>query len=266
MSPELVAGLGGALLGAFLTGVFGWWLHRIEQTSAQHEELRNIITKLVDLQEEFQTKVMPITDLQMREFAGTLLNTKRTVYLESAQNLVRKIPRTVSSSEYARLAFEFANDSNFTQAEAYYERALQSAQSTLAKVVAARGIAAFYFGQGPQRDFARARQYFEQAIDLLKNPTDAYSLYTLGYTYETWGLVELYNGFIDEGNRKLSFARKYYNDLPNDYRLKHQSLAAIEAKINHVMHAREYLPKTAATGTAPDGGVIPDLFSAGPVQ
>src|SRR5690606_42105052 len=70
-----------------------------------------------------------------------------------------------------------------------YTLSLHDALPILAKVVAARGIAAFYFGQGPQRDFARARQYFEQAIDLLKHPTDAYSLYTLGYTYETWGLV-----------------------------------------------------------------------------
>ena len=44
MSDELLSGLGGALIGAIVAGVFAWLIHRSEQLSFKREELRKIIT------------------------------------------------------------------------------------------------------------------------------------------------------------------------------------------------------------------------------
>lgn len=240
MSTQLIAGLGGALIGAIVTGLFGWWLHQAEQSSVRKEELRRIIMNLWDLRQEFQNEVTTIRDPRKREAAGLLLNNKRMIYLAAAESLISKLGRNVSSSEYSTIAYEFMNDSDFSQAETFFHLALTAARSTLAKVYAYRSLAGLYFGQGPHRDFNRGRDFFQKAANELRNPADAYSSYTQGYTYETWGLAELYNGFQTEGNTLIDRARKYYNDLPNNYPLKQQSLEWLETKLSSVRALRQH--------------------------
>lgn len=222
MANDWLLGLLGVLLGSALTGLSAWWLHRVEQLSARKAEFRAAIATLVDLRERFQTQILPIADIQVREVLGQIVNTKRVVYLEAAQALASRITKHVTSSEFNVLASELMADSNFGAAERYYVLAVKAAKWNLARVIAHRALAAFYFVQSPHTDFAKGRKQYEQAAAVLGNPQDAYSLYTLGFTYEFWGLSELGNGFDLQGRDRIEMARKYYADLPLNYPMREQ--------------------------------------------
>src|SRR5258708_32425148 len=110
MSDELIAGLGGALLGAVIAGVFAWFLHRSEQVAANKMELRSTISNLIDYREELGGRIVQIVDLQAREMATRFLSAKRTIEMEKAASLVERISEHVSSAQYVTLAFEFSLD------------------------------------------------------------------------------------------------------------------------------------------------------------
>ncbi len=235
MTNEVLSALLGAFVGAFVTGVFSWWIQNVEQNRSRREELRNITMQLIELRDKFNNEVSAMPDAGKRETASIFINNKRQIYLESAINITRQIPKQVASSEYAFLAFEFMADANFKQAEEFYKKAVSAAKFTLARIIALRAIGSFYFLQSPLRNFELGRKYFKEAVDLLSNPSDAYSLYTQGYTYETWGLQELANGFELEGRSKIDSARKYYRDLPNNYPLKASALEVLENKVRQAV-------------------------------
>ncbi len=231
MSNELIAGIGGAIIGAILAALFAWRLQRPERIASKKEELRNTLIALVDLREHYQTEVPKIQNPQLKESAGLFINQKMTIYLQTAEALVDQVPKHIFSFEYGTLAYEFWLNSSFTQAEKFYRNAVKVSCSTLAKVTSLRGLGSYYFGQGPHHDFDNGRRCFQEATDLIKNPTDDYSKYTLGYTYQLWGLAERSNGFVAEGEQKIDRARKYYEDLSFDNPLREQALEWLEVKV-----------------------------------
>ena len=163
--------------------------------------MRETLAILIDLRQDFQTRVLSITDPQLRENENINLNMKRSVHLEAADSLVTQIPDHVSWAEYSFLGYEHQTDSNFTQAERYYQKAIGSEHTNVGKIASIRAMAIFYFSPGTLRDFGKGRKYFSDAVDVVKNPTDPYMVYLLGYSYEQWGLYELWNGFYVEGIR-----------------------------------------------------------------
>jgi tetratricopeptide (TPR) repeat protein len=235
MSNEVFSALIGALVGAFMTGIFSWWIQKVEQNRNKREELRHIVMQLIELRDRFNNEVSALPDAGKRETASISLNNKRQIYLEAAINITEQLPSQIASAEYTFLAFEFSADSNFKQAEKFYQKAVRAARFPLARIVALRAMAVFYFAQSPLRNFELGRKYFKEAIDLLPNPSDAYSIYTQGYSYETWGLQELANGFELEGRSKIDSARKYYLDLPKNYPLRASALEVLEAKVRQAV-------------------------------
>ncbi len=231
MPVEFLTGLSGAILGAVLTGLFAWWLQSNQQINDKKQELRKIIMEFLKLREEYFARDATIDDPQKREASGISFNTKRVIYLEEAESLANAIPNYVSSSIYDTLAYEFMQDSNFSKAEEYLKRAVKASQTVILKCVALRSLGVFYFGPGPLHSFDLGREYFKQAVDLIKNPVDPYSLYTLGYSYEIWGLQEMANGFENEGLQQIDRARKYYRDLPNNHPLRDQYLGMLDNKV-----------------------------------
>ncbi len=235
MSNEVIAGVIGAIVGAVLSGVFTWlitWLTtRGAQISAMKDDLRKTLSSLIELREDMATRVSAMADVQQRESAGSFLNVKRSIYLEDAENIVRRIPKHVLASEYNVLGMEHQFVANFSQAESYFKSAVRASRSLFDKIVALRSLAGFYFFPSPRRDFDAGRKYFQAAADLLKNPTDSYSNYLLGYTYEMWGIVELQCGFEMEGQQKIARARKYYSDMDQRDPLKGHAVASLQAKL-----------------------------------
>lgn len=231
MSEEVVAGIGGAFIGAILTFVSAWWLHRRQEISSLREELRNAIMALLDLSEEAESKSSSLPDERRRDSLLQLINQKRVVYMQAAEALVNKIPKNVSSAEYRVLAREFWDDADFPLAKEYHRRSIKVSRSTVSKAVAYRSLADFYFRPSPAQDINAGRSSYQKAVDLVQGATDAYSMYVRGYTYELWGFGELYNGFEVEGNQKISLARKCYGGLPDDFSLKHDLLKWLDLKV-----------------------------------
>jgi tetratricopeptide (TPR) repeat protein len=219
-----------ALLFSIITGIYTQIARHEQEIRSQKDELRKTLATLLDLREDLNGRINSIPDAQMRESASISLNNKRMVYLEAAEFLITKMPGQVSSSECNVLANEHLMDSNFAQAERYFLKAIDASGTDINKVTALRALAWFYFYDGPRRDFEKGREYFEKAIEVLTNPTDAYSIFTLGYTYEQWGLIEISNGF-EEGHQKIERARKYYSDLPGNFSLRTQSLELLDGKV-----------------------------------
>ena len=175
MSNELVAGLGGAVLGAVVAGVFAWLLHRSEQLVADKAELRRTVSKLIDYQEELGGRIMEISDSRAREAATRSIGTKRMIEMETAAALAKRIGDEITTAEYLTLAGEWYRDTDFKTAEKYYLLGVSAARTTVAKVFALRSLAIFYFSPGPLQNFDKGRAQFGKAVQVLSEPTDEYS-------------------------------------------------------------------------------------------
>lgn len=251
MSQEMLIGLMGALIGAVVSGLFGWLLHRSQQASAAREELRGTISTLVDLREEFNRRMRDAATPVEREMIASSLNNKRQIYLQAAEDLVAKVG-TATQAEYAVLGGEFAADSDFRRAEQYFVAAAGAAESELARVSALRWLGMFYFGEGPMRNPEKARGYFRQGAELVRSPGDSYSWYVKGLTYEAWGMWELMCGNRPEGERRIGEARGCYEAMAPAHPLRQPALESMHARVD------------AALGFAPPGRptmVVPGIVT-----
>jgi tetratricopeptide (TPR) repeat protein len=221
-----------ALLVSAASAIFTEMGQKAEEVRAKKEELRTALTKVIELREDFTNRVVSMTDPRMQEAAGALINSKRQIYLQSAAAAGHDIADHMHSSEYNVLAWESLYDSNFAQAEQYFKKAVDAARSDLDQIISRRSLAVFYYNPGPKLDLEQGRAQFEKAAQVLKKPTDAYSMYTQGLTYEQWGLAELRHGFRTEGEHKIGQARKYYNDLPDDYPPKKSLLMLLNDRVS----------------------------------
>jgi hypothetical protein len=221
-------------LAAFVFSIFTAVLSQFQSSQAdirsKKEEMRKLLDDLVRVQSEFQDRVIEIKDPAKREIASALLNTRHGMYLEATEVLASQIPKAVSSSEYGILASEKSRISDFKKAEVYQLRAIEAARDPITKCIAYRALATLYFWS-PLRDFAKGRKAFEDAVSAVAAATDDYSLYVLGYTYESWGFGELSNGFRMEGWQRIDRARKYYNDMSASNPLRKWALEPLEARI-----------------------------------
>lgn len=96
-----------ALLLSVTTAVYSGVQGRKQDVQKKRESLRGIVSSLIE-QGEQQAKLesteaqkLPAQD---REFIGGMINNRRMILAEAADNIVREIPHDVSSSEYNVLA------------------------------------------------------------------------------------------------------------------------------------------------------------------
>src|SRR5262249_42522853 len=140
---------------------------------------------------------------QEREFIGGMINNKRMVIAEAADNLVRQIPNNVTSAEYKFLANDKLANGGATKAEEYLKKAVDVSRDPLARMMASRNLASFYSQRGPFQDMDKARKNFQRAVETLgSEPRDDASAYTLGFTWEMWGVAEYGNNYPNEGAQK----------------------------------------------------------------
>ena len=187
---------------------------------AKHEELRKLLSNIIDLRSDFTFRIPLITNVSERTSAASIDNTKRTIYLEGTETLVSQIRRVVEPSEYITLATEYSYDSKFQMAEQYYLMATDASHDPLSKNIALRAVANFYFMKSAKQDFDKGRRLFQQSVDSLNGANDDYTLYTVGYTFDMWGTAEIMSGFPQEGKQKFEFADKYYSDMSEKNPLK----------------------------------------------
>jgi hypothetical protein len=229
MSVELIAGLGGAVLGAVVAGVFAWLLHRSERLASDKADLRRALSKLIDYQDEVLLRVGSIKDESERAAAGRSLATKRMIEIENAAALAKRIGDDITTAECVTLATEYSRDADFATAEKYYKRGVAVAQTKVAKVYALRSLAISYFVSTPLQSFEKGRKYFTEAVGVLAEPRDDYSKYNHGYTFEVWAIQEMSSGFRSAALEKFDSARKYYENMAADYSLREPALNSLAA-------------------------------------
>jgi len=196
----VISGL--ALIVSIASALFTYISKHTEDMRSKREELRNIMSNIIDSRFD-RSKVQNSEEFFM----------KQGLYIESAEVLINEFPEKVSYQEYLVMEKEMYYYGNNKKAEDYGEKAIKAAsKSILSKNIALRLVAELYFYPSI-RDFGKGRKYFQQAADLLANINDNYIIQNLAITYEMWGLNELRNSFVAEGNQKIELARKYYTDL-----------------------------------------------------
>jgi hypothetical protein len=156
----------------------------------QREELKAHIETLLSLRAEFNAKAGGFASEPEREFWSGAMQTRKSIYLESAERLAERLP-FVTSAEWLVLGAEHMADSNFHHAEQMYRRAAASSKCAAAVTQAAalRALGGARMMMGPAM-LAAGRKAFADAIALMGGRTDPYSAYAVALTYRSWAEAE----------------------------------------------------------------------------
>jgi hypothetical protein len=193
---------GVALVVSVASAVFTYISKNTEDIRSKREELRSVISNIIDLRTAYNNDPANVNHF-----------VKQELYITAAEDLIKEFPEKVSSQEYIILSREMYWHGYAKKAEEYGKKAVEYASgNTIKKAVALRSIAELYYWNGI-KDFEKGRRYYKQAVDLLSNINDEYIIGELADTYQFWGLNELRNSFVVEGNQKVDLARKHYIDL-----------------------------------------------------
>src|SRR5205085_1794412 len=187
-----------ALFVSVITFVISQQTASRQEIRSKHDALLKLLTDVVALQIEGEDQLTRIQDQAKRIEFSSLLNTKRVIWLDAAESLVDQLGTHVSSSEYQTMAMQKWNNSEFEKAKQYYVKSLDAARDRFARTVALRSLGAFYLQCPTMRNVQQGREYFEKAVATLGNPTDDYSNYLMGYTYEYWAYGDQSNNLGDE--------------------------------------------------------------------
>lgn len=235
-SPSLTSLL--ALLLSIITAIYSGVQGHRQDVQKKQESLRGIISSLMDLSNEQQSRLGSVESQKLspqeREFISGMLNSKRMILAEAADNLVRDIPDAVSSSEYNILANDKLSNGGAARAEEYLKKAVSVSQDPLAKMIALRNLAYFYSQRGPFQSMNETRRNFQAAVDQVSGePRDDATAYTVGFTWEMWGMAELTNNFPTEAQRKIENARKYYGELSATNPIRNWALVFLDTRMKN---------------------------------
>jgi hypothetical protein len=238
-----------ALIGVVIAAAsfaFSYFSKSIDDTRSKKEELRGIMSMVLDLRYEqlHNTNDPRITGL------------KQGIYVEAAELLISQIPDKASSQEYIILSEEMALRGDYKKEKSYKEKSVDAANNNYSKVFALRLLANFYFS--PRfTDIKKGRKLYEEAVGLLTDTKDDYVLHTLGDTYHAWGLDEIRNGFEDEEGQKIKTARKYYSDI-TDIARRTDDINNLDKLIMGIKSKRLQNSQTEKTESRPSPPASPD--------
>jgi tetratricopeptide (TPR) repeat protein len=213
-----------ALLFSIASAVFTYMTKNTEDMRSKREELRGIIEKIIDLRYD------SLDNPNLEHIV------KQTIYIDAAESLIIEFPEKVSYQEYIVLAKEMYWRGYNKKAEYYGEKAINAAKNSkdiLAENTALCVMAELSFYVGIQ-NFEKGRDYYHKATNLLNNTKDNYIKGILADNYKSWGLSEITNNFVKEGNEKIERARKYYADL-NNVGIRMGAIYDMEKKIREAM-------------------------------
>ncbi len=205
-----------ALLVSVITAGYTMMRQQKEDIRSKKEELRKIISELVNLREDHSLRIISLQDIFARETASKLCETKVNIYLTAAEYLIHQISEHVSSIEYRTIAYEYEVRGNYELAEKYYKKALNKSTIPLEKALSLREVASLQFSKlGKAKE---GRNYYEQAINLLDKIPDPYFQLTKAETYRLWATQELFYGDRNDGFLKIEQAKMVLSTLPEHYR------------------------------------------------
>ena len=193
-------------------------------TREKREELKGSIEKLLDFRAEYEAKYATFATDQERDNFSIRLNTKKLIYLESAEYLARQL-RHVTSAEWGVLAYEYQLNSNFTRAEELFRQSLRAARSSslVTQISALRALAGIQMLRGPAGT-ERGRRSYGQALRMVEAQRDPYSMSAAAITYRQWSSAEYNLNNMNEARDRLRDALQVVRKMPDRFPLKQLEL------------------------------------------
>jgi hypothetical protein len=113
------------------------------------------------------------------------------------------------------IGYQAAASGYYLDAEELYKRAMDKADSPLAKSGPQLALARLCFTEGnPHFSIEKGEQLYRDALVGMTNSKDSAIVYETGYLYETWAAAEFENGKTSEGLEKLADSERAYRSLP----------------------------------------------------
>lgn len=248
MSEEIVGaliGLGGALVGLAGGAAVTWRTHLSSEMRETASGFRDVLDKLITVRIETSRMLQELQapqDLPTREAIGSALTARRLLLKATAAQALKNISSGITISDYLMLAYEHQIDSDFQQARTYYEQALSVVGGDdMATITVRRSLGGLYLAPTEFRDPDKAECHFEAALSLSRERTDAYSVYTTGYTLEVWGFA-LQHANGQGGEALLQRAEVKYRSMPSANPLRQQALDGLDHRRALVRSGRQPTP------------------------
>ena len=204
----------------------------------KREELRNVLEKLISFREELSRLSALKYDYE-RAFASSLLNEKRLVYLEAAENLADQLGDDVSPSEYYVIGYENMMDSDFAHGINFYRAAAKNSQKTSKTKQSEiwRSLAGAYFRNEPGvLNIEEGRKSYAKAIEVLRSSEDYYSNYVKALCYREWAASEASLRKFPESEKCLHEASRIWNQIP-----KFEVLQFRVEELRHIANTWRYI-------------------------
>ncbi|HEV7992895.1 MAG TPA: hypothetical protein VGP25_13775 [Gemmatimonadaceae bacterium] len=148
-------------------------------------------------------------------------NAKREMLIEDAERLIETLGDRVTSAQYLSFGQQVAMDSRFDEANGYFEKALKTAPTTLAKVAAYRSLAFAAMQPGVAGKAADGRRYWRAALEPLQQSDDQYSLFLSCDMLLYWASLESILGNARTADSLVVIARtKAQRVLPGPVRVQ----------------------------------------------
>jgi hypothetical protein len=195
---------------------------RAKAEREKREEVRASIEKLLEFRALLEEKAAAAVDEQQFVALSARLNTRKLIYLQSAEELAVGLPH-VTPAEWTVLGYEHMEDSNFAHAAKIFDRAVEAAKSDAAAVVtrvtAMRSLAGAFMMQGGTK-LLEGRDKYREAIALISGQKDPYSGYTVAITYRYWASFEWRLDHLGEAVARLADAGAVLATLPDGFGLR----------------------------------------------
>jgi hypothetical protein len=250
-----------ALLVSLGLGIFTLYDQKVgrsqDDLKDKKDELSIILEKVIDARGQ-AIELAPRLPSTEKIAQDILINTSRRILLERAQAIVSDLEDQASINSLIFLGYELQLDSNFRGAEAYYLQAKRKldAMSTLDRsnnfvieltVLNSLGILYMIPSTGIQ-DVIKGREFWQTSIDTAEQRDDEYSLYILGYTYQTWSSAEYGINSIADAAEYLDQAKQAYEKMNPLNPLRQQQLAIVQQILEFYKQPGAAVPATSIVG------------------
>ena len=188
---------------------------------ALRKQLTDLLQKLTDLTLQAETYRALEGKPRFEEFPRNyllLLNDQRRFLVRQAEFIAREIGALVSPYEYLLIAEAFTAVDDATQAERYYQKAVDSAGTPMDRGIALRQHAHF-LGRHGRADEARIQ--YAGAIAAVAGDTDEVRI-CRAHTYARWARAEAEWGNPQEEATSLAAAEAAISTIANARRRVHE--------------------------------------------
>jgi tetratricopeptide (TPR) repeat protein len=204
-----------ALTVSLATVVINLLQKRGETTRTLRQQLTEVVGKLngvFDANNQLRTE--HVEDWESTVVLGirSTLNGQKLLYARQIVYLIGQIPKWVTEIDYNCLGRAFWDNGDYTEATAYFRKAMSAATHPRYKAVNQRGLGRLLFETG---QFDEARRSLREVVDAASNFDGAPDHHFAGETLHRWALSERDFGDQAMANKLFTEAEAAYSQDVN---------------------------------------------------